>query len=40
MGVADVAACVAQMWHELGAVDPGANYYGTKLGANCYGVEL
>jgi len=31
LGVADVAACVARMWHELGAVD---------LGANCYGAEL
>ena len=29
--VVDVAVCVARTWHELGAVD---------LGANCYGAEL
>ena len=31
LGITDVAAYVAQMWHELGVVD---------LGANCYGAEL
>jgi hypothetical protein len=33
--VVDVAVCVARTWHELGAVDLGA-----ELGANCYGAEL
>ena len=33
--VVDVVAWVAQTWHELGAVDLGA-----ELGANYYGAEL
>ena len=33
--VVDAAACVARTWHELGAVDLGA-----ELGANYYGTEL
>ena len=27
LGVADVAACVARMWHELGVVDLGAKLW-------------
>ena len=33
--VVDVAACVARTWHELGAVDLGA-----ELGANYYSADL
>jgi len=42
--VVDVAACVAQTWHELGAVDLSAELsavdLGAELGANYYGTEL
>ena len=42
--VVGVAACVARMWHELGAVDLGAELGAVDLGAeldvNYYGAEL